>query len=88
MGVSYRTTHIGPNIAYHRARLGLSQAQVAARMGVSVMTVSKWQSGKLTPNVGRLIGLSGVFEVGLGALLQPPPADPETLLAVLRSDDI
>lgn len=32
-----------------RQRLGLTQAELAARLGVDVMTISRWERGARTP---------------------------------------
>jgi transcriptional regulator with XRE-family HTH domain len=32
-----------------RVRLGLTQEQMAQRMGVSFATINRWENGKMTP---------------------------------------
>lgn len=51
-----------------RLRLGLTQAQLAARIGCSTLAVSFWERGTRTP--------TGLYATALRAALTPPaPAD-------------
>lgn len=70
-----------------RAR-GLSQEQLAERVGVSRQTVSKWETGLSTPELEKLRALCDCFGVTLDALVAeetdaldtpdtPPAAKPE-----------
>lgn len=49
------------SIAADRQRLGLSQADLAKRLGVSQQSVSKWEEGKSAPRPGKLKNLIGLF---------------------------
>lgn len=51
-----------------RAR-GLSQEQLAERVGVSRQTVSKWETGLSTPELEKLRALCDCFGVTLDALV-------------------
>ena len=42
---------LGKRIAYHRKRLGMTQEQLAQRVGVSAQAVSKW--GRCRSYAGR-----------------------------------
>ncbi len=42
---------LGSRIAAHRRALGLTQGEVAARMGVSPQAVSKWERGLSCPDL-------------------------------------
>ncbi len=42
---------LGSRIAAYRRMLGLTQGQVAARMGVSPQAVSKWERGLACPDL-------------------------------------
>ena len=47
----------GGNLQFLRRRDGMTQEKLASRMGVSRQTVSKWESGEVTPELGKLIEL-------------------------------
>jgi transcriptional regulator with XRE-family HTH domain len=51
-----------------------SQAEVAARIGVSQGTISSWERGKFTPDDVQIVRLHAIFEDG--AQLQPEPFIP------------
>ena len=67
-----------------RRREGLSQEQLADRLGVTRQSVSKWESGAAVPELGKLIALSEMFGVSVDYLVKdrmeepesPAPADP------------
>ena len=45
---------LGKRIAYHRKRLGMTQEQLAQRVGVSAQAVSKWEAGQTMPDLPKL----------------------------------
>ncbi|MGE3692214.1 MAG: helix-turn-helix domain-containing protein [Novosphingobium sp.] len=53
-----------------RAERGLTQAQIAAELGVSKPTVWAWEHGKARPVEGRMAGLAEVLGVSRGDLVQ------------------
>ena len=76
------------NLTTVRERLGKSQKEVAARLGVSPSLVSKWEKGERKPDdsqfweLGRLFGVTAAFLSGQGRVvnfqarsLQPRGAD-------------
>ena len=75
---------LNEKILYYRKRAGLSQEELASRVGVSRQAVSKWELGDATPEVDKLLALAGVFGVTTDELLSetdpeappPPPSDP------------
>lgn len=50
-----------PNIASERVRLGMTQEELAEKIGVSESTLRAWEKGEREPNVSSLRFLSGVF---------------------------
>jgi Predicted transcriptional regulators len=48
---------------------GMSQEQLAEKVGVSRQSISKWESGDSTPELERLVELSKVFNVSTDYLL-------------------
>lgn len=62
-----------------RRRSGLSQEQLAEKLGVSRQAVSKWESGASTPESEKLIAISRYFNVTVdhlinGTSVEPSPA--------------
>ncbi|MDD3347129.1 helix-turn-helix transcriptional regulator [Oscillibacter sp.] len=53
-----------------RRRAGLSQEQLAQRLGVTRQSVSKWESGCAMPELVKLIALSDMFSVSLDDLVR------------------
>ena len=53
-----------------RRRRGLSQEQLADFLGVTRQSVSKWESGSVMPELGKLIALSDLFHVTVDALVK------------------
>ena len=51
-----------------RKQAGLSQEQLADRLGVTRQSVSKWESGTALPELVKLISLSEIFGVSLDYL--------------------
>ena len=66
---------LGSNIYDLRAKADLSQEELAAKLGVSRQSVSKWETDASVPDVDKLIQLSKVFEVTLDELVngEAPP---------------
>ena len=54
-----------------RRRAGLSQEQLAERLGVSRQAVAKWEAGRSAPSTERLLKLAGVLQVELTQLVPP-----------------
>ena len=56
-------------VSLRRAR-GWSQEQLADYVGVSRQAVSKWESGRSTPDLDKLLALSSLFGIPLDALVR------------------
>ncbi|HZJ51274.1 MAG TPA: helix-turn-helix transcriptional regulator [Actinomycetota bacterium] len=52
-----------------REQLGLDQAQVAEFVGVSQQTISRWESGAITPPPKRLAKLAVALDIDLDRML-------------------
>lgn len=78
-----QTQTIGKRICAHRKRLGLTQDQLAEKVGVSAQAVSKWENDLSCPDISVLPLLAGIFGITTDELLgvesrQPPvPAEAE-----------
>ncbi|MEM7268625.1 MAG: helix-turn-helix transcriptional regulator [Pseudomonadota bacterium] len=55
----------GDRIVSAREALGLSQAQLARRLGVQENTLSDWESDRAEPRANKLQMLAGVLNVSL-----------------------
>lgn len=62
--------HFGKRTADFRRRLGLSQAELAERLGVSAQAVSKWETAAALPDVELLLELSKLYGVSVNELLE------------------
>lgn len=60
---------IGKRISFHRKRLGLTQEQLAQRLGVSAQAVSKWENDQSCPDISLLPELAKIFGVTVDELL-------------------
>lgn len=60
-----------------RRREGLSQEQLADRLGVTRQSVSKWESGTAIPELTKLIALSDLFSVSVDYLVKDHLEKPE-----------
>lgn len=58
------------NLQMLRKQHGLSQEQLAEKLAVSRQAVSKWESGRSTPDLQKIVILSNVFGVATDCLLK------------------
>ncbi|MCH4169835.1 MAG: XRE family transcriptional regulator [Lactobacillus sp.] len=72
---------IPQQILVSRSKLGLTQGELAERIGVSKQSVSNWETGSKTPRMGVLQKMADLFNVSVGYLTdgQPDEADSEIL---------
>ncbi|MBE6030288.1 MAG: helix-turn-helix transcriptional regulator [Clostridiales bacterium] len=61
---------LGNRIAALRIESGLSQGDLAEKMGVSRQSVSKWETDASVPDINNLIFLSNLFDVTLDELVK------------------
>jgi DNA-binding XRE family transcriptional regulator/desulfoferrodoxin (superoxide reductase-like protein) len=62
-------TKTGKLIASLRKEKGLTQKEVAEKLGISPKTVSKWETGHGFPDVSLISELSAIFSVDISKLL-------------------
>lgn len=60
---------LGKRIVAHRKRLGLTQDQLAEKMGITAQAVSKWENDQSCPDISALPQLADIFKITLDALL-------------------
>lgn len=79
-----------------RKQAGLSQEQLADRLGVTRQSVSKWESGAALPELVKLISLSEMFDISLDYLVkdfmdepgQVGESSPDTARLEQKVDDL
>lgn len=59
---------LGEKIKHLRHRAGLTQEQIASRLGVSAQSVSKWENGVAMPDITLLPIIAGEFGVSIDEL--------------------
>lgn len=57
-------------VRQHRLMVGMTQQELADRLGVTRQTVLSIEKGKYTPSVALALALAGVFDVGVEALFR------------------
>ena len=62
-------TVISKTIYEHRTRMGMSQKDLGAKVGVSNRAVSKWENGLSFPSTETCYKLAEVFKVSLDVLM-------------------
>ncbi len=85
----------GDRMAAARDRLGMTQAQLAQRLGVKAQTIAAWEQDRAEPRANRLQMLAGMLNVpmiwlmtGAGAGVAAPqdaPQDAPADAALLRA---
>lgn len=53
-----------------RKKSGMTQDELAEKLGVSRQSVSKWESAQSTPDLGRILKMSEIFSVSTDVLLK------------------
>lgn len=74
---------LGKHVKEHRARLGMSQEQLAEAIFVSRQTISNWETDRTYPDVQSLLLLSNLFEVSVDELIK---GDVMEMKAVLTAE--
>lgn len=61
-------TEFGDRLAIYRRRTGMTQDDLAARLGVSAQAVSKWERAVCCPDISLLPALADTFGVSIDLL--------------------
>ncbi len=67
---------LSEKILSYRKSAGLSQEELAARVGVSRQAVSKWETGESTPELSKVVLLAKAFHITTDQLLSPTHPNP------------
>lgn len=68
---------LSEKIQYCRKKAGLTQEELADRLGVSRQAVSKWEIGETTPELGNFRAMAEIFHVSTDWLLNEEWASEE-----------
>lgn len=74
---------IGDRIRSYRTEMGLTQAELAKKIGVKPTVVSSWEIGRTEPNLGQCAALAGVFDVTMDELVLTIDPELEKILMPL-----
>lgn len=76
------SARLSRNISVRRRSLGLTQAQLAERLGVDTETLSRFERGKHLPSLSTLERLAGLLMMTVGELLaeHPKTIDEDSLI--------
>lgn len=70
--------HFGQRIAKHRRDRGLTQDQLADKVGLSRGSISQIEAGTQDPGISGLITFARVFGVGVGELIDAGASTPDS----------
>lgn len=62
--------HFGKRISVLRRNLGLSQTELAEKLGVTSQAISKWECGNAVPDIDLLLELSHLYNVTINEMLE------------------
>ena len=66
---------LGKKIRAHRDELGLTQAELADKLGLTYSSVSQWESGRATPRTSILRQLADLFDTTVADLMGEDTAE-------------
>jgi len=69
-----RIVELGGRICLARRSKDLTQEELAHQLGVSMMTVSRWERGQVVPPVQRLYEIADALGIQVAALLEDEKA--------------
>jgi transcriptional regulator with XRE-family HTH domain len=77
---------VGRNVRIWRMARGMSQAQLASRLGVTFQQLQKYEVGANRIGTGRLVKVAAVLRVPVATLFEGADTDPSRSLLALVSD--
>jgi transcriptional regulator with XRE-family HTH domain len=77
---------VGRNIRIWRMARGLSQAQLASRLGVTFQQLQKYEVGSNRIGTGRLVKVAAVLRIPIATLFEGADTDPSRSLLALVAD--
>ena len=79
---------IGTKIAFYRKAKGMTQEELAEKLGISAQAVSKWENDIACPDIQLLAPLAKIFVVTTDELLSVDPVKGVQLLPKSEKRDI
>lgn len=76
------------NVRSHRDRLGLTQDELAAKVGLTGSSVSQWEAGRARPRSAVLLRLAEIFGTSVSDLLGEDARGPRSRDAIGRSKTV
>ena len=77
---------VGRNVRIWRMARGLSQAQLASRLGVTFQQLQKYEVGANRIGTGRLVKVATVLGIPIATLFEGADTDPSRSLLALVAD--
>ena len=77
---------VGRNVRIWRMARGLSQVQVAKRMGVTFQQLQKYEVGSNRIGTGRLVKVASILGIPIATLFEGADTDPSRSLLALVAD--
>ena len=60
---------LASNIRIHRKQAGLTQIELAEKLGVSIATLRRWEAGETAPNGTRILEIASIFGISPDGLI-------------------
>ncbi len=79
--------NLGNSLFHARKKSGLSQEEVAEKLGVSRQTISKWETGETLPDIRQSKRLALLYHLSLDELIDFDLDAQEIEQAIARSDE-
>ena len=79
--------NLGNSLFHARKKSGLSQEEVAEKLGISRQTVSKWETGETLPDIRQSKRLAVLYRLSLDELIDFDLDMQEIEQAIARSDE-
>ena len=73
--ISNMSDTFGERLRTFRKKTGITQEELADILGISYMTVRRWEAGKVTPRIDEIKALAKALNVTEQDLLNDPPTD-------------
>jgi transcriptional regulator with XRE-family HTH domain len=81
--------NLGERIRTARSQIGLTQAELAKKLGVSAGAVGQWETGMAAPATERLAALAELLSISLDVLLgKPQPTGTQGAADVAAAGDL